>query len=256
MLITEDFVFIHFPKTGGTFVTKILEDLLPRLKKKIINQNKHGLCCEIPEEYQNLPIISCIRNPFDIKVSQFNYGWWKKLAPQEMIESIKKEYPSFPKLSFNEFVDSLDRHSPLIKKNVKVNEFMRSIGQYSQRFLHFYCQDIDKIIKLMNEEFIQKKRYKHYMYPVHFLRNHELNNDLYNYLLSLGYSERLMEPIKTQQRILPGRWRHFFSAKKRKKRDSWESYYTVDLRKKVRERERLLFGMFPEFNLSIKNVTT
>ena len=135
MILTEDFVYIHFPKTGGTFVSKTLEKILPRLKKKVIFDNKHGLCRDIPKEYKNLPVLTCVRSPFDIKVSEFKYGWWKKLASQEMVNSIKTNYPQYPDLTFEEFVYSLDKHSRLVAKNRKINPYMKTKVNQCQTYL-------------------------------------------------------------------------------------------------------------------------
>lgn len=82
MIITEKFVYIHRPKTGGSFVTDALlkmydgkwswlsHDKLAifieihftnRLGSLTINGNKHGGCNQISPKYHNRRIVSTIR---------------------------------------------------------------------------------------------------------------------------------------------------------------------------------------------------
>ena len=98
MLLTEKFVYIHPSKTGGTFVTKMLQQLyenqvpetrISRLIAKKIGimgnrildtsmyGTKHSGCRQIPLAFRNKPIFTTIRNPYDRNVSQYEFGWWK-----------------------------------------------------------------------------------------------------------------------------------------------------------------------------------
>ena len=114
MIITNDFVFIHYPTTGGTFVRKVVESISRDMAKPISHREKHGICLDIPKEYLDRPIVSCIRNPYDFKVSEFEFGCWRKLAPNSMVASMKAQYPHFPRLSFEEFVDCWDTLTPIV----------------------------------------------------------------------------------------------------------------------------------------------
>ncbi|MGB6012319.1 MAG: sulfotransferase family 2 domain-containing protein, partial [Desulfobacterales bacterium] len=91
-IITDDFVYIHYPKTGGTFVTHVLKRLYQYKKKYkllttflpkriqrrfhgfIQTDKKHGTCDEIPELHRNKPILATIRNPYDRYVSHYEFG--------------------------------------------------------------------------------------------------------------------------------------------------------------------------------------
>src|SRR5262245_41967068 len=98
MLFTDRFVYLHLPKTGGTFVTQILVALhssdqglwarlqnLPRWRARHFNgplgmliwhPNKHGIRSEIPIEHQAKLVLGTVRNPFDRLVSAYEFGWW------------------------------------------------------------------------------------------------------------------------------------------------------------------------------------
>ena len=128
MVITDKFVYIHKPKTGGTFVTDSLLELhdgkwnwwihfkLALLKKVqfknnvgtlTLTANKHGGCLEIPAKYRDKIIVSTIRNPFDYYVSQYEFGWWKRkewLPYYQKLENFKARYSTFPDLKFGDFL--------------------------------------------------------------------------------------------------------------------------------------------------------
>ena len=123
MILTDDFVYIHEPKTGGTFVTKMLsrlyepvkqtggvERLLRRVlrcgKKQLIETNKHGTCSDIPESHRGKPILATIRNPYDRYVSQYEFAWWKR-CPGSFgdVAELEERYSRFPILTFEDFID-------------------------------------------------------------------------------------------------------------------------------------------------------
>ena len=99
MIITDRFTFVHVPKTGGTFVSSVLfrlyhvrwtwvTHLISSMKRNLVykrdygtfiyNNNKHGTCAEIPPEHLHKPVLMVIRNPYDLYVSQYEFGWWKR----------------------------------------------------------------------------------------------------------------------------------------------------------------------------------
>ncbi len=123
MILTDDFVFIHEPKTGGTFVTEMLRSIYElvtdhsvikrvlrrmhrRGKKPVLNILKHGTCSEIPNSHRDKPILATIRNPYDRYVSQYEFAWWK-VPPEDYcdVEELRKRYPHYPNLTFEEFIE-------------------------------------------------------------------------------------------------------------------------------------------------------
>ena len=72
MVITKHFVFLHMPKTGGTFVEKACGAHLPREWIATTSLHRHAPWEEIPERYQGLPVFFLVRNPWDWYVSWFD----------------------------------------------------------------------------------------------------------------------------------------------------------------------------------------
>ena len=118
MLLAPAFTYVHEPKTGGTFVTRMLERLHGGLTKvpasrirapalrlglpsiafyperlraprrddgdesrkygTIYDWNDHGTCSEIPTAYRSRTIVATVRNPLETYVSEYLFGWWKR----------------------------------------------------------------------------------------------------------------------------------------------------------------------------------
>ena len=71
MLVTADFVFVHIPKTAGTFIQVVLRDSVPVCADWAY---AHTPYAELPERWRHLPVMCAIRNPWDWYVSWFHYS--------------------------------------------------------------------------------------------------------------------------------------------------------------------------------------
>jgi hypothetical protein len=70
MLITEHFVFVHMPKTGGAFVRELCRRYLSPIREFKL----HPTYSQLPPEFSGLPAISFVRNPWDWYVSMYHYA--------------------------------------------------------------------------------------------------------------------------------------------------------------------------------------
>jgi hypothetical protein len=70
VLIARDFVFLHVPKTGGTFVQRTVADFLPKVD---VGTYTHTRYDEFPASARNLPGFYVIRNPWDWYVSWYHF---------------------------------------------------------------------------------------------------------------------------------------------------------------------------------------
>jgi hypothetical protein len=257
MILTDDFVFIHEPKTGGTFVTKMLnrlyepvrqtgvKRLLRRVlhirKKQSIEINKHGTCSDIPKSHRGKPILATIRNPYDRYISQFEFAWWKE-RPQDYcdVEQLRKQFPHYPNLTFGEFIDLNNTLFMKLKNELFPPE--ESMGRQTEQFVRYFFKNPDRVFPAIDAGYIASGKYRADMFPVHFIHTDRLNQELHDYLLELGFVREELHFILTSGKILPG-------GAVRSEDRPWQKYYTPELKRKVRTKERLLFSLFPEFDV-------
>jgi hypothetical protein len=69
MIVTDKFVFVHLPRSGGTFVTSVIKKFFPSAHEI----GHHAPRAFLPKEYSNLPVLCTIRNPWDFYVSFYHY---------------------------------------------------------------------------------------------------------------------------------------------------------------------------------------
>lgn len=264
MIITNDFVFIHFPKNAGSFVTdcltRIYDKRVEKSGQKKVTDNfyylfdrektnysklyksenleytgekrvsKHQGCDEIPEKHKNKPIISTIRNPFDRYVSLYHYGWWQK-HPIIDEETLYSDFPNFPDLTFKEFLDlSFNYNIELIKKK---NNIELDIGAYSLYYIKLFCKNYMDVLSSIDDldELTEKD-----FYSVKFFEKENLNKKLFNYLHGLGWPKKEINFILSQTKVNKSRESH-----------SYKSYYDKEDIELIKEKDRLIFKLFPKY---------
>ncbi|RKZ53853.1 MAG: hypothetical protein DRR08_27000 [Candidatus Parabeggiatoa sp. nov. 2] len=72
MILSKHFVFIHLPKTGGSFVRAVCQEYAPA-DWKVQILDGHPNLHEIPKAYQSLEKLCFIRNPYSWYVSSYAY---------------------------------------------------------------------------------------------------------------------------------------------------------------------------------------
>ncbi|MCK5523226.1 MAG: hypothetical protein KAI83_08850 [Thiomargarita sp.] len=88
MILTQHFVFIHLPKTGGSFVRRICHEYAP-LEWQVQIIDEHLTRYDIPTAYQSLPILGFIRNPYSWYISAYYY--LKKKGDNEIFNQISNQ---------------------------------------------------------------------------------------------------------------------------------------------------------------------
>ena len=81
--------------------------------------------------------------------------------------------------------------------------------------------------------------FKELLFPAHFLRTDHLNQDLFYFLTELDYPKGFTEPILAEKKVLP-------PGAVRPEEDTWQKFYTPEYKAQIREKERILFDLFPD----------
>jgi hypothetical protein len=71
MIVTDKFVFVHLPRSGGTFISEIIRKFFPSAHEI----GYHLPRALLPREYSNLPVLGAVRNPWDFYVSWYHHVW-------------------------------------------------------------------------------------------------------------------------------------------------------------------------------------
>lgn len=266
MIFTDKFVYVHEPKTGGTFVTSMLFRLYGlrwtrwthvrnavlgevrrshlRYGSLIHNSNKHGGCNEIPRQQREKKILATVRNPFDLYVSQFEFGWWKRkefFKYYEAVPNFSHDYPNFPDLDFAGYV-RLSNATFRGFANGDVHDDSEP-GLITEQFLKFYFRDPRAAYaKLRSGAYAASGTHVTDMHDLHFIRTDDLNRGLFDFLARNDYAQADISFILGEEKILP-------RGKGRKLDQKWERYYTPELKMTVRRKEEFLFKLFPEFDV-------
>jgi hypothetical protein len=76
MIVTDKFVFVHLPRSGGTFVSEVIRKFFPSAHEI----GYHLPRTLLPTEYSHLPILGAIRNPWEFYVSWYHHVWPRDAA--------------------------------------------------------------------------------------------------------------------------------------------------------------------------------
>lgn len=251
MLLTPRFVFVHVPKTGGTFVARSLKRLLgpsrgPGLRRRLLHPFRtmvklpqHAPCAAIPASHGDRPILSNVRNPWSHLVSMYHFGWWKDHRPGSLdVDAAKKRFPAYPDLEFPDYLAMIYDHAQPRAAPVMGNG--RPLGFLSRRLVRFFARRPAAVMKAMDDRWIEEERFRDEFHVARFLRMESLNSDLHDALVDLGHDPAAVAFIREAPKILPT------PPKGARRPDRpWREYWGPELVRKVRDREPLFWAMFP-----------
>jgi hypothetical protein len=149
MIVTDKFVFVHLPRTGGTFVSEVINKFFPSA-----HEIGHHMPRELlAREYSHLPVLGAVRNPWEFYVSLYHYvrpkdaankfvSWMSENRRHGFIGSIR----NLLNLGVNderlnvliemlpERLDYSKRHIPSATKDVMRRVRGTGVGYYTFRF--------------------------------------------------------------------------------------------------------------------------
>ena len=258
MVITDKFVYIHMPKTGGTFVEAVLQRLLSKEgglyidtstqsgKARLQVRDQHQTVSDIPEAHRDKPLVLTIRNPYDHYVSFYEFAWWKNHPGDTFDEGrIRLRHPHFPELTFREYLESVFDWPVLDQTYIEPSAARllqaADVGPLTFDYVRYLFEQPEAILRDLPHYF-EQGRYRAELSNVHLLRAESLNRSLYEYLVAAGYEPERVRFVLRLGRIYP-------DGSTRNPTSRWQDYYTPALRRLVGEKERFLFAMFPQYDV-------
>lgn len=255
MIVAKDFVYLHNPKTGGTFVRAMLRRLgeaYPELEISNLMDLQHAGLKKIPRAHRGKTFLTTVRHPLSHYVSRYHFaGWEKKLLTQSRASLIREHYPRFPNLTFSQFLELRNDWNIIQPEESKLRRVLidKNIGSQTTALLGLVERDpcglLEKLDDLTEESLAN--RFKN----VRFLMTENLNEDLRGFLLTLGLKPQQVAFIREQDPIYPTkkfslgrRWRHFW--RDLGKKEDWREYYTQEEADWICHLERFFFKLFPD----------
>jgi hypothetical protein len=256
MIIADDFVFLHPPKTGGSFVTEVLMDVYASQHgRSITNLDKHGGVESIPREHRSKPRVTTVRNPFDYYASTYQFGYWidREMEPWLTLwddQEMRSRFPGYPYLTFSEFLEGALEvgHKHLAPSHQELARSLR-LGPQTVRTLQFSLPDYIAALETfrvtgdLGELNSQVKLTR-------FLHTEMLNKDAFDWLVDLGIpacsaaqvlAKPNTKPMNTPDGVVlkNGHGQH--------RTAHWSEVFNERLKIAVEEREWLFFALFPEY---------
>lgn len=168
--------------------------------------------------------MASIRNPYNLYVSQYELGWCKRkefFKYYRGIPDFETKYPNFPNINFADYVKLTNQAFCQLNNGDFASE--DSLGLQTEEFIKFYFINPQQLLSSINDDYMSSQRYKTNMFNIHFIKTSSLNEELYHFLLDMGYKSEDLKFILELGKILPG-------GKGRSKEQGWEQYYTPELK--------------------------
>jgi hypothetical protein len=226
MILTEKFVFVHFPRTGGTFITDLIRRFFPSAREI----GYHLPRSLLPNEYSHLPVLGSIRNPWEFYVSWYFHVWPRDAATplhSWLSENGKHQFEGATRNALNLGSDN-DRLDALIKN-------MPDEVDYSRRNVPNITKDALRTIRGTGVGYYTF-RFNHLFGnadEVFFCRQETLRVDLIRFLEQIGAASNEIRA-------------HTLKSEKKNAADHshYSSYYTPELAALVSIRDRAVIERF------------
>ncbi len=203
------------PKTGGTFVAECMKQLnhSGKLREpqrgfwrrwlcrdnfhKVPDVSKHGCVSDISKEYQNLPIVGCIRSPEAWYSSNYRFAWWHRF-PEKFPGVL--ECPAFPNLSFDDYFRL--SNTTWIEAEFPYLTPPYPAGRYTLLLLKWFSRDAKAFLEKINGK-ITCEHLVEELGEIIWLNCERLNTDLHQLLRRFDWAENELNFILDQPPVLP-----------------------------------------------------
>ena len=233
MIINNEFVFIHNPRTGGAFVRNMFKQSFPDSEFAALH-HFHLPVASLKEEHWGKLKFGMVRNPWAWYVSLYHFqqphGKWLRLCSPNKKPTFKQFLKT---LLSSEFADK-HKHkkfhpvgNPYAKKTIPVFEYMNNldIGFFTYRYIYMFVRDYEQVFDGSKGARVSVE---------HILKTEELPDNIIHLFTRNGIS------ISSEDKKL---W------KARPKRNytehkPYQSYYDEELIELVRHKDRLIIEKY------------
>lgn len=187
--VTDDFVFLRPPKTGGSFVAEVLQEVFG---PSCAIGAKHATRRDVPEEHSRKPVVTLVREPIAYYTSVYRYGWWIDRDTEGWNWTrwheapLRDRFPEYPYLTFRHFVEALlDIPNRYVPDEVKALATRMPVGQLLLSTLDYACVDPLPVLRAGLEE-ARVASIRSMIDGVVFLHTETLATDLEAFLVGRG----------------------------------------------------------------------
>jgi hypothetical protein len=226
MIVTDKFVFIHLPRTGGTFTYEIIKRFFPTAQEI----GYHLPRVALPAQYAHLPVLGGVRNPWDFYASWYHHQY-----------SDTKFSPLFCGLSENRTLGFDQTVRNALNLGVSDTTLDRLIQGLPQQF-DFQKRNISNVTQEVMRKIrgsglgLYTFRFNQMFQPceeVFFCRVESLRSDLLAFFEKIGAAT---DPLR--------KYVHGLDKKNASEHRHYSDYYTQELVDLIRLRERPLIERF------------
>jgi hypothetical protein len=238
MIVTDKFVFVHLPRSGGTFVSEVIRKFFPSAHEI----GYHLPRTLLPKKHSHLPVLGAVRNPWEFYVSWYHHVWPRDadtILISWVTENGKHGFAGTTRNALNlgvnderldaliemlpEKADYRRRNIPNITKEAMRRVRGTGVGYYTFRFNHLFGNADDVFV----------------------YRLETLKQDLVAFFEGIGVAtDELRDYVLGSEKVNAADYLHY------------STYFTPELAKLVSIRDRQLverFGYVFEEDSSVEN---
>jgi hypothetical protein len=225
MLVTDNFVFLHIPRSGGTFVSEVIRKFFPSAHEI----GYHLPRSVLPRQFSHLPVLGAVRNPWEFYVSWYQHQ-----------QASKRSGPLFSFISDNRTLDFVEttRNALNLGVNGNLDDFIQAFPEefnYQDRHVSNLTRDVMRKIRGSGIAFYTFRFNEMFgaADDIHFCRVESLRSDLMAFFETVGVaSDALRSYVSGLEKKNISEHRHY------------STYYTPELAELVSIRDRPLIERF------------
>ena len=225
MIITDKFVFVHLPRSGGTFISEVIRKFFPSTHEI----GYHLPRALLPKEFSHLPVLGTVRNPWEFYVSWYHHQ-----------QSNNRHGPLFSSVTENRTLDFVQTTRNALNLGVsdKLDVLIQALPEdfnYQERHVSNLTRDVMRKIRGTGMG-LYTFRFNHLFGQaddVFFCRVESLRSDLMAFFETIGIASDALRSY------VPG-----LDKKNISEHLHYSTYYTPELAELVSIRDRQLVERF------------